>query len=650
MTKIKRLASVPLLVNDPYFSVWSPADHLYDTNPQSWTGKELPISGEIIVDDETYVFMGNSHGKKVIKQVDLDVTPTQTKYVFENDKLRLTVTFSTELDLKNLERLSEPVSLISTKVESKSNLAVEFNWFFSNRFCYDTVDQPLLTENQTETAEMVTKWVGKSRQTPLNSSGDVIDIDWGYLYIAGKNSNGFEFIPNEDGLAFSYAINNESLTFLCGYDDIQSIEYFGQARNGLWRESYNSLYDLLNARLSSVESSLENCQKIDELVMKDALDAGGETLEFITSISYRQAIAAHKLISDESGDVVFLSKECNSNGCIGTVDVSYPSVPLFLIYQPELIKGMLRPIYKFSNFPVWEFPYAPHDVGRYPYANGQVYGEGKYNNRKGRSTIFPVYGLPAGQDLYVKEYQMPIEECGNMLLMVASVFLIDNDQEFFQKHLAQNLEWADYLLNHGLNPENQLCTDDFAGHLAHNSNLSLKAITALALFGKALTVLDIDKGKIYQDKAQEMANEWTKLAINKTKGTKLAFDQEDTWSLKYNIIWDKIFSLQLFDKQVIENELDVYLEKMNKYGIPLDSRETYTKADWLMWIASLTDDADEKEKFMTPIKRYLEETETRVPFCDWYDTISGKRVGFMNRTVVGGCFMPMLKLNKNEKK
>jgi hypothetical protein len=50
--------------------------------------------------------------------------------------------------------------------------------------------------------------------------------------------------------------------------------------------------------------------------------------------------------------------------------------------------------------------------------------------------------------------------------------------------MGTSRQWANYLKAHGRDPENQLCNDDFAGHIAHNTNLSLKAIMALGAFAK----------------------------------------------------------------------------------------------------------------------------------------------------------------------
>jgi Domain of unknown function (DUF1793) len=81
---------------------------------------------------------------------------------------------------------------------------------------------------------------------------------------------------------------------------------------------------------------------------------------------------------------------------------------------------------------------------------------------------------------------------------------------------------------------------------------------------------------------------------------------------------------------------------LNQYGLPLDNRKGYTKLDWEIWTATLADSADQFLALMTAIAKWLDETPTRVPLTDWYETIDGKQVGFQARSVVGGIYIKAL--------
>ena len=122
---------------------------------------------------------------------------------------------------------------------------------------------------------------------------------------------------------------------------------------------------------------------------------------------------------------------------------------------------------------------------------------------------------------------------------------------------------------------------------------------------------------------------------------RLAFDRPDTWSQKYNMIWDQLWGTGIFPADVMKDEIAYYLKKQNKYGLPLDCRRDYTKSDWVMWTAAMSPDTKTLIKFIDPMYDYINETPSRVAISDWYDTKTGKYEHFIGRSVIAGHWMPL---------
>lgn len=653
---ILRAPAVPLITVDPAFSIWSFADELYQDTTRHWTGSRQNMLGLVTIDGEPYRFMGKLQSDGVyereprtIRQKDVSITPLQTMYRFENEQIALELTFMTPLLLDDLKLCSRPVSYISYAIRPRDGKPHDISvYLFVNS------EAAVNTNDQTVSVHKYQNGIccGRGEQGVLAVSGDDRRIDWGWLHLFANSHTplitnirdlqqrfinvqtyrGAELMPPDEfavqdgfvsiGLTKSYTLTEEGVSdFVCiAYDDIHSIEYFGKPIDAYYKKDGDSFADVCRMALTEY-GQIQNRVDVFEADLLARANQLGSKYADIISLAYRQAIAAHKLTWDGE-EIQFFSKECYSNGCIATVDVTYPSIPLFLLYNPDLVCGMLNPIFKYASSGAWPFPYAPHDVGQYPLANGQV------------------YGLDRSTDTLQPDKQMPVEECGNILICVAAVCKAKGEYTYARKHRCLLQQWADYLVQNGLNPQNQLCTDDFAGHLAHNCNLSAKAIVGIACFGMLLEGMG-EPGAKYAETAKRYAKAWKEKAFDQDH-YRLAFDREGTWSVKYNLVWDKLFGLNLFDGDVFATELDYYKKQIKQFGLPLDCRSDYTKTDWQMWATRLIDDRAFTNKIIETMWDMLNQTESRAPFTDWYFCSTAKQRGFQNRTVQGGLFINLL--------
>ena len=572
-----------------------------------------------------------------------EVLPTQTIYHFTCGPVDLELTFTAPLLMDDLDLLSRPINYITYTVTSNDSQAHEVALYLEAGTAWALYKSNQPSQSRTfEKDGLIYLETGSKEQNILGKQGDNICIDWGYFYLCADKKNTHSAVgdsysmrsefrtagtvgknipdsPDEQNrLAFTRSLGKikkaESGYFMLGYDDLYSVQYFGTNLRPYWNRSRDkNIFGLFKQASKEYESLKKACNTFDNKLMKEAIRCGGQKYAELCALAYRQTVSAHKLLEAPNGELLFLSKENYSSGSIATVDVSYPSSPLFLLYNVDLLKGMLNPIFYYVESGKWTHPFAPHDIGIYPIANGQIV-----------------------------QLFLPIEESANMLIMTAAIATMEGNAQYAHEHWETLSQWADFVVEKGFDPEYQENTDVFAGFSSHNTNLSIKAILGIASYGRLADMLrKNDTAQKYTTLARKMALEWIKKADDGDH-YRFAFDQPGTWSQKYNLVWDKVMKINVFPHEIPEKEIAYYLTLQNEYGLPLDSRHLYTKADWIVWTAALAPNIHEFQQLINPLYCFMNETTDRVPMSDWYWTDKPEHIGFRARSVLGGYFIKMM--------
>ncbi|CAF3704465.1 unnamed protein product [Rotaria sp. Silwood1] len=487
-------------------------------------------------------------------------------------------------------------------------------------------------------------------QVPFGIHGDETRNNWGYAHLISANKTttigyqGFgdnlrqafvkrQIMPSDDtrkprsvddqSPSSVFVINLDRVSSVSSYliflyDDLYSMLYFEDWQIPCWRaELDNNVTLLVNEAVEYYNSNMADITDSNLLLTTLLTNTGGAQYSLFGSLVTRQITGAvTRTWSNKQNRPRLFMKEISSGGAVSTVDVIFPSSPFFLWLHPEMLRDVLIPVLAYANNETsinYNLVWAPHHLGKWPVCDV----------------------LPDEQE------QMPIEESANMLLMLASIVQRLLKTDFLQHYWNVMEIWAQYLNNTLPDPGNQLCTDDFEGPSPHNCNLALKGILGLGAYAILLNSTgETQRATIYMNQAQAYANYWLQAARD-DENYRLQYDLPNTWSQKYNLIYQSILSLNLFPSDVAKLESNYYATKMLDYGIPLDSRSKLTKIDWTSWIAAFSDTKEDDEIFRK-IYKFANESPDRVPFSDFYNASDGHVLGFCARPVMGGLFIRAL--------
>jgi hypothetical protein len=669
-----RPPAVPLIVRGPYVNTWQCSDNAPGTWSTFWTGGIKALTGLARIDGNAYVFFGAPGLNTTVPamtQTQLEVTPTQSRYIFEAGGVRLYLTFLSPIEATDLQRLSMPFGYIMAQVQTIDGHTHTVNLYFdiSGEWAHGT-DSALIDWQVQQVAHsggnLTTFTITPNTPTVLAETNDY--PSWGEAVWATNTQTNLSYQSGQDTVvrnqfvsqgslnntmdtnmprainnawpvfAFDFALGSVSgtgagpLILALGHVRQPAASYLGAQLPPLWQSYWSNWQQMLGFFYDDALAAQTRANSLDASIVQAAVSASGVHYAALCALAARQAFGGVELVNTSTTPWLFL-KEISSDGNVSTVDVVYPSCPIFLYLNPTLLSLLLAPILFYTESGNWPQTYCVHDLGAaYPNATGHNDGGGE---------------------------NMPVEESANMLIMAAAYVQQAgaNATAFSQAHYNILRQWANYLnapnggnpsRPNALDPLLQNQTDDFTGDIAHSTNLALKGIIGIG----AMSIIAQAAGnssdqQFYASTASNLISQWAQLSQDPTQAhLDIAYNEADTasgtgpgtYSLKYNAFADTLLGLNLVSSAVLQEEATWYQNQEQEYGIPLDSRHTYTKADWEMWTAASTSTPALRQYLIDSLYRFYNTSASRVPGTDWFDTIVDTQVGFQARPVLGGFF------------
>ncbi|KAI3318211.1 DUF1793-domain-containing protein [Xylariaceae sp. AK1471] len=750
---------LPLIVRNPYLSIWLPRarDAPWKHWPMFWRGETVgfAIMASVPHSQTVYPLLGrpqdflsqdsSSYNISLphYRGATFDASSTNLTYTIQGTDIKITLSFLSPITPTSTLRQALPANYLTCFVEGSADVSlyidVNGEWVSGSRGSKIQWNLEESDANQNDSETRLKTWrITRANEQLFTEIDD--RAEWGTLHLSApadvKHQSG-ESRQTRQMFAKSGSLKNEvddsyrgifeeepifafSKTFKLGHNSTSSarlhqdsvvftfaltqdpVVQFASARGltlmrPLWASHFFTAEKMIQYHYDDYETAVHLARDYSDQLARDAYASGSQDYQDIAALSARQVLGATQFSGTPDSPILFL-KEISSNGNFQTVDVIFPAFPFFLYTNPQWLAYLLEPLIEHQLSGQYPNDYSMHDLGaHFPNATGHSDGNDEY---------------------------MPVEECGDMLIMGLALAnaLRDNTQPAFtlnalprtrplgpgpkmsplridaygmDKTLADVgttgekaagkwlrhsyklwTKWTGYLVRESLIPANQLCTDDFAGWLANQTNLALKGIIGIkAMSGIAEMVGEESDAKWYANIADEYIDKWQEFGLSRDKThAKLAYTWYGSWTTLYNIFADALLCFHLPDKnsttlgrsrfqnshqtpigdtstvnskskkfipdRIYQMQSDWYHNVLQRYGLPLDSRHLYTKSDWEFFAAAVASKKVRTE-ILQHVATWVNETITDRPFTDLYDT-EGEGgfpgIFFMARPVVGGHF------------
>lgn len=299
--------------------------------------------------------------------------------------------------------------------------------------------------------------------------------------------------------------------------------------------------------------------------------------------------------------------------------------PIFYVLSPDYIRLLLSPVLDYLNDGRWPHNYTIHDLGAH-FPNATAHDDGEAE-------------------------PMPIEECGNLLALMYMYERASGDTAYKNRYSGILQTYADYLVENGLYPEDQLSTDDGAGESANQTDLAIKAAIGLNAYGVMTNQRNYsDVGKHF---AHMLYEEIAGTDRDRSHFTMFEGDAS-SWGLQFNLYLDVLLDLHTFPIEAYRMDAAFYPSVRLEAGVPLDSRENWAKTDWMIWSAVVAmapgvENEGTRDMFVNDVHAYMANGKGDAPFSDKFwvaDGVDKRGVphavgtwdGYRARPVVGGHF------------